>query len=39
MEYNRGDSFPSDYEPNGSPFVHDLNENYQYDYIPLKLTG
>ena len=40
MGYDRGDSFPFDFEPNGSfHFVQNLKENCHHDHIPFNLKG
>ena len=40
MGYDRGDSFPFDFEPNGIPFgSENRNENCHHDHIPLNLKG
>ena len=33
MGYDRGDSFPFDFEPNGIPFVQNQKENCHHDRI------
>ena len=37
MGYDRGDSFPFDFEPNGIPFVLKSEENCHHDYIPFNV--
>ena len=40
MGYDRGDSFPFDFEPNGIPFgVQNRKENCYHDHIPFSLKG
>ena len=40
MEYDRGESFPFDFEPNGIPFgSENRKENCHHDYIPLNAKG
>ena len=40
MGYDRGDSFPFDFETNGIPFdSENQKENYHHDHIPLKFKG
>ena len=40
MRYDRGDSFPFDFEPNGIPFgSKSRKENCPHDHIPFKMQG
>ena len=40
MEYDRGDSFPSNFELNGIPFgLENRKENCHYDLIPFNVKG
>ena len=40
MGYDRGDSFPSDFQPNGIPFgLENRKETRHHDHIPFNLTG
>ena len=39
MGYDRGDSFPFDFEPNGIPFGSNRKENYHHDHIPFNVKG
>ena len=40
MGYDRGDSFPFDFEPNGIPFgSENRKENCNHDHIPFNLKG
>ena len=40
MGYDRGDSFPFDFEPNGFPFGSKLKGKLcHYDHIPFNLNG
>ena len=40
MRYDRGDSFPLDFEPNGIPFgSENRTENCHHDYIPSNVKG
>ena len=39
MGYDRGDSFPFDFEPNGIPFGSKSKENLQHDHIPFNVKG
>ena len=40
MGYDRGDSFPFDSEPNGSPIGSENgNENCHHDHIPFNVKG
>ena len=39
MGYDRGDSFPFDYEPNGIPISLKSKENCLRDHIPLNVKG
>ena len=39
MRYDRGDSFLSDFEPNGSQFSSKSNENCHHDHIPFNMKG
>ena len=40
MEYDRGDSFPLDFEPNGLPLgSENRTKNSPHDHMPFNLTG
>ena len=39
MGYDRGDSFPFDFESNGISFGSKSKENYHHDHIPFNLKG
>ena len=39
MEYDCGDSFSLDFEPNQIKFVQNPKENCHHDHIPSILTG
>ena len=40
MGYDRSDSVPFDFEPNGNPFgSENLKENCPHDHIPFNLKG
>ena len=42
MGYDRGDSFPFDFKPNGIPFgskSFELVKNCHHDHIPLNVKG
>ena len=40
MGYDRGDSFPFDFKPNGIPFgSENRKENCHLDHIPFNLKG
>ena len=40
MGYDRGDSFPSDFKPNGIPFgSKNQKEDCHHDHIPFNLKG
>ena len=40
MGYDRGDSFPFNFEPNGIQFgVQNQKENCHYDHIPFNAKG
>ena len=40
MGYDRGDSFPFDFEPDKIPFgSENLRENCHHDHIPFNLKG
>ena len=40
MGYDRGNSFPFDFKPNGTPFgSENRNENFRHDYIPFNGKG
>ena len=40
MGYDRGDSFPFDFEPNGNPFgSENRKENCHHDHIPFNVKG
>ena len=39
MGCDRGDSFPFDFEPNGSPFGSNRKENCHHDHIPFNAKG
>ena len=40
MGYDRGDSFPFDFEPNGIPFgSENRKENCHHDHIPFNKEG
>ena len=40
MGYDRGDSFPFDFQPNGIPFgSENRKENCHHDHIPFNLKG
>ena len=40
MGYDRGDSFPLDFEPNGNPFGSEYRkENCHHDHIPFNVKG
>ena len=40
MGYDRGDSFPFDFEPNGTPFgSENRKENCRHDHIPFNMKG
>ena len=40
MGYDRSDSFPFDFEPNGIPFgSENRKENSHHEHIPLNLEG
>ena len=40
MGYDRGDSFPFDFEPNGIPFgSENRKENCHHDHIPFNVKG
>ena len=39
MWYDRGDSFPSDFKPNGIPFGSNLKLNCHDDHIPFNMKG
>ena len=40
MGYDRGDSFPFDFEPNGIPFgSENRKENCHHDHIPFDVRG
>ena len=40
MGYDRGDSFPFDFEPNGIPFgSENRKENCHHDHIPFTVKG
>ena len=36
MEYDRDDSFPFDYKPNGIPFGSNRNKNCHHGHIVIK---
>ena len=37
MGYDRGDSFPFDFDPNGNPYVSKSKENCHHVHIPFYL--
>ena len=39
MGYDRGDSFPFDFEPNRIPFGSKSKENGPRDHIPFNMKG
>ena len=40
MGYDRDDSFPFDFEPNGIPFGSEIQkENCHHDHIPFNMKG
>ena len=40
MGYDRGDSFPFDFEPNGIPFgLENRKENFPHDHTPFNVKG
>ena len=40
MGYDRGDSFPFDFKPNGIPFgSENRKETYHQDHIPFTVKG
>ena len=39
MGYDRGDSFPFDFEANGNPFGLKLKENCHHDHISFNVKG
>ena len=39
MGYDRDDSFPFDFEPNGIPFGSKSKENCHHDHIPFNVKG
>ena len=39
MGYDRGDSFPFDFEPNGIPFGSNRKQNCHHDHIPFSVKG
>ena len=40
MGYDRSDSFPFDFEPNGIPFGSENRiESYHHDHIPFNVKG
>ena len=39
MGYDRGDSFPFDFESNGVPFGSKRKENCHHDHIPFNAKG
>ena len=39
MGYDRGDSCPFDFEPNGIPFGSNREENCHHDHIPINMKG
>ena len=39
MGYDRGDSFPFDFEPNGIPFGSNRKEYCHNDQIPFNVKG
>ena len=39
MGYDRGDSFPFDFEPSGNSLVSKSKENYHHDPIPFNVEG
>jgi len=39
MEYDRGDSFSFDFEPNGNPFGSNSKGKLHHDHIPFNLKG
>ena len=40
MGYDRGDSFPFDFEPHGHPFgSENQKENCHHDHIPINIKG
>ena len=39
MGYDRGDSIPFDFEPNGIPFGSKSKGNCHHDHIPFNLKG
>ena len=39
MGYDRGDSFPSDFKPNGIPFGSKSKATCHHDHIPFNVKG